>query len=345
MSIAKLRAAVMAVALAVGLAGAGASQATIWKGTAYFTYYANQQVASVTYQYNDATHSFTVGTPHEIAALPGADGLLFAPGGKDLLVGGQGAGAVYKVNIATGTYTSASTGGQASYHLALSTDGKAVYTSGIYGCACGQPLVTIPLSNFGTANAPTLTSITGSDGQVTQLAFAGGKWFYTDSQPNCCGNVGVFTFGATDTTSSLANGLTAAHGIVYDPYSGMLDLFGGGYVDTINPTTDAVGTQLQINIPGVGSPNFDQGAPDGHGHALIAGSNGITFIDYRASGNILSPSYVTFVGGFNYIDDIAPLSGAGSRGGVPEPSTWAMLILGVAGIGGALRGRRRLAFA
>jgi len=40
--------------------------------------------------------------------------------------------------------------------------------------------------------------------------------------------------------------------------------------------------------------DFDQGAPDGFGHALIAGSGGFTFIDYEGT-SILTPNFVAFL--------------------------------------------------
>jgi hypothetical protein len=79
--------------------------------------------------------------------------------------------------------------------------------------------------------------------------------------------------------------------------------------------------------------------------ATIAGSDGSTFIDCRTSGNILQPDYVTYVGGFYNIDDVAPLAGPGSNPSVPEPSTWAMLLIGFGGLGfaGYRSSRMRLA--
>jgi len=214
----------------------------------------------------------------------------------------------------------------------LAINGNTVYTSGPYGTS-NAPLISATTSPSGVLTSIQSTTVSGADSQVTQLAFASGKTFYTNSQPNCCGNIGTISL-STGVTTQIASGVTAAHGIVLDPFTGKLDLFGGGYVGAIDPTTSAYLGETQITIAGVGSPNFDQGAPDGYGHALIAGSNGITFIDYSQSGNILDPNYVTFVGGFTNIDDVAPLSGPGSvTGSVPEPSTWAMMILGFVGVG------------
>jgi hypothetical protein len=300
-------------------------KAEVWDGTAYFTYFSNQQVASVTYSYDDVAHTFTVGTPQEITALPGADGLLFAPNGN-ILVGGQGP-AVYNVNPTTGAFTTNSIPGPGSYHEAL--NGTTLYTSGPYGQS-NAPLISATVNAAGNLTNIQSTTVTGADTEVTQLAFANGQVFYDNSQPNCCGSVGLINL-STGVTTRLSDGTTAAHGMVLDPYTGLIDLFGGGDVATVNPLTDTVSASVNVN-----GANFDQGAPDGFGHALIAGSNGITFIDYRTSGSILTPDYTTFVGGFDNIDDIAPLAGPGSA--APEASTWAMLLLGFAGLGFA--GRR-----
>jgi hypothetical protein len=305
------------------------AQATTFNGTAYYTDYAATTVSDVTYSYNDVTHVFTTGAPSLVATLPGADGIVFAPNGN-LLVGGQGSNQVYNVLPSTGTYTTASAG-NSSYHLTLAPNGLSVYTAPF-----GGPLANVPLSNFGTANAPTITNVTGNDGGVTQIAFAGSKTFYVNGQPNCCGNVGTIDL-TTGVTTRLASGVAAAHGIIYDSYSGLIDLFGEGYVATINPNTLAVSASSYIN-----GANFDQGAPDGFGHALIAGSGGLTFIDYSGSGSILAPNYETFVSGFGNIDDIAPLSGIGSQtGNTPIPATLPLFASGLGALGLLARRKKR----
>lgn len=311
----------------------GEAFATTFNGTAYYTDYVSHAVSSVTYSYDDSTHTFTTGTPTLITTVPGADGIVFAPNGN-LLIGGQNTNQVYNVLPSNGTFTSASSS-TASFHLTLAPNGQSVYTS-----AFGGPLVNIPLSNFGTANAPTVTNVTGGDTGITQLAFVpGGKTFYDISNPNCCGNVGTIN-PTTGVTTRLASSVTAAHGIVYDPYSHLVDLFGDGYVATIDPSTETVSSSVFIN-----GANFDQGAPDGFGHALIAGGGGLTFIDYEGT-SILTPNYTTFVGGFGNIDDIAPLSGIGSQtGNTPIPAALPLFASGLGGLVLFARRRKRKASA
>jgi hypothetical protein len=306
----------------------GGAQATVFSGTAYYTDYGNGTVHSVTYSYDNVAQAFGVGVPNLVSSLPGADGIIFAPNGN-ILVGGQGA-AVYSVNPGNGSFTSASAGNQ-SYHLTLAPNGQSVYTSPF-----GGPLANIPLSNFGTANAPTITNITGGDSGLTQLAFANAKTFYVNGQPNCCGNVGTIDL-STGVTTQLAAGVAAAHGIIFDPYSGLIDLFGGGNIATIDPLSNLVSASVHpAGAPG----DFDQGAPDGLGHALIAGSGGLTFIDYEGT-SILTPNFVQFIGGFGNIDDIAPLAGSGSQVN-PTPLPGALpLFAGGLGVFGFIARRRR----
>src|SRR5579871_3750545 len=97
------RTGLVALAAVSALALSSVAHAETWNGVAYFTYFSDQQVASVTYSYNDTTHQFTVGAPTTLEKLPGADGLLFSPDGKNILVGGQGPH-VYTVPIAGGSY-------------------------------------------------------------------------------------------------------------------------------------------------------------------------------------------------------------------------------------------------
>ena len=319
--------------LATALLSVGA-QATVYNGTAYYTTYVGGGVYSVSYSYDNVTKNFTTGAQTPIATLPGADGIIFAPNGN-LIVGGQGA-AAYNVNPANGSFTSASTGGNASFHVTLAPNGQSVYTSPFNG-----PLVQIPLANFGTANAPTITPISGSENGITQLAFVNGSTFYVTGNPNGFGNVGSINL-ATGVTTRFAGGtaVQAAHGIVYDPYSGLINLFGAGQVATINPLTNIVSASVgNANFPG----DFDQGASDGLGHALVAGSNGLTFIDYEGT-SILTPNFVKFVGGFNFIDDIAPLAGLGSQpSDVPVPAALPLFASGLGALGFLTYRRRRKA--
>jgi hypothetical protein len=233
------------------------------------------------------------------------------------------------------TVTSASTV-TASFHLALAPNGLSVYTSAFSG-----PLVNVPLSNFGTANLPTITPISGGDTGVTQIAFAdNGKVFYVNGGPNGNGNVGLID-PSTGATVRLATTVLAAHGIIVDPYSGLIDLFGAGNIATIDPTTNAISASVH---PTGAAGDFDQGAPDGFGHALIAGSGGFTFIDYEGT-SILTPNFVAFLTsgdgvGFGNVDDIAPLSGLGSQTNTPLPAALPLFASG-AGVLGYFGWRRK----
>jgi len=91
-------------------------------------------------------------------------------------------------------------------------------------------------------------------------------------------------------------------------------LFDKGTLDS----QSAVGTFL--------ASDFDQGAVDGRGHDLVAGDNGITFIDYRTSHGITHPDYTITVFGFDSFDDVAPLSGVGSQ--TPEPANFVIWTVG-----------------
>lgn len=314
-----------------------ASQATTFTGTAYYTDFTNGTVHKFDYTYDNVAHAFSTGAPALVASLPGADGIIFAPGGTNLLVGGQGANQVFNVDKTAGTFTSA-LAGTASFHLTLAPNGLSVYTS-----TFGGPLQQIALSNFGSPGsaAPLTTAITGSDNGLTQLAFAAGKTFYVNGQPNGNGTVGTIDLSTGVTTRITPNAVLAAHGIIVDPYTGLIDLFGAGDIATIDPNT----LNVSASVHPTGAPaDFDQGAPDGFGHALIAGSGGFTFIDYEGT-SILTPNFVTFVTsgggiGFGNVDDIAPLSGLGSEGGnTPLPAALPLFAAGLGGLG--LLGWRR----
>lgn len=315
---------------AFGLLGSSMAFAdAIFNGVLFYTNFqgGGDNVNKVSYSYDQTTMTLTMGAHVGIAATPGADGIIFDPAGN-LLVGGQGSG-VFEVNPNNGSFTGVlpgSTGqNQSSYHLALDPSGTKFYTSNFEGAL---DTVALPFGTQGSTKA-----VTGGDTGVTQVAFASnGTAYYVDGNPNCCGNVGTINL-STGVTTRLFSSVAPAHGIINDPFTNLITLFGGGWVGTIDPTSNTLKTD------NIGTANFDQGATDGFGHALIAGGDGVTFIDYSISGDITHPDKVIFESGFANIDDVAPLAGAGSNPNtVPEPASY--LLFGTALLGLALVGKR-----
>ena len=86
----------------------------------------------------------------------------------------------------------------------------------------------------------------------------------------------------------------APHRLIFDPFTDLMlptmSLDGAGATGTMDAANGS-GLLTSGSIFGVG--DFDQGAVDGFGHALVAGSGAITFIDYHLSGDITDPDFVT----------------------------------------------------
>lgn len=265
-------------------------------GELYFTTFQNQgtcanacttNVWKVSYSY-DGNTQFTLGTPAGVATTPGADGIVFQPGSAtNLLVGGQSTGKVFVVNSGTGSFTGVDSGISADYHLTVGPTGTHVYTAGLPGT-----LTELAANPLGTGTPLTLT---GDDTQITELAFVPGMSnmaFYTSSGSGGNGNFGELNLRTMVTTRLMAN-LPAAHGIIFDPYTGDLILSGANEIAQIDPNNPSV--ILSSYTDQTSNTQFDQAAVDGAGHLFVASNNdgNMLFMDYSHSRLVGSPGFET----------------------------------------------------
>ena len=304
-----------------------ASFAANVNGTLYFTTFAGgSNVHSVAFTYNPGV-SLTLGSIVNLTSTPGADGLLFDPLNKNLVIAGQSSGFVSEELPTGGPVTNVNVGsaGQ-SYHLALTSNNSA-----LWNMANGQNafISVVPLP-FGTGG--TSYPVTGSDVDIRGVIFdpVTSQYYYTTACDGCTGNFGSIVFtGSSFVTTRIATGLYA-HGISYDPFSHDLIVNSANVIQQITPTGAIVGQITTAN------DQFDQAAENGKGLLFVASNTGnLEFADYSATGNIGTATFTSeqFLAGS--LDDIAPLSGQGSQS--PEPSSLLLLGSGVAGLAGMLK--------
>jgi dipeptidyl aminopeptidase/acylaminoacyl peptidase len=315
--------------------------AEVVTGTLYFTTFytpadgygpSDNRLHSVTFNYNSAGNNLSFGAPTTITTnhAIGADGIIFAPDGKTLLIGGQDRD-IYHVDPTNGhVLNTLGTGGVDVYHLALSPNGNTVYGGGSEGNSPG--LAVVPTNPYGNG---VTEAISGSNSTITGIAFdSSGQAFYTASSATGDGNFGTISnLNTSPVTHSLIAGLTAAHGITYDPFTKDFILVGGNEIAQVDTTGHVISERFFSGYV----DSFDQASVDGQGHLFVANNDGnMLFVDYSASGLIGASSNFTakhFLA--TYLDDVAPLVGPGGGGlGTPEPSSFALLSFGLAAMTG-----------
>ena len=301
---------------------APAPRASAYAGTLYFTRFnvGNcPNVNKVAFTYTTDSE-FALEKPQQVACVPNADGVVFAPDG-DLLVGGGDY--IFKVNARTGKFTSVKSGGWA-LHTMLDPSQQQLWASSIPGTP-----VSIPLSPFadGTPHA-----LTGDDASVTTIVWdAAGHAFYTASGSPGNGNFGTIDLVQFKTTR-LLSGLPAAHGMAFDPFTQNLILMGSTHLTQIDPRSPAtIVSELVIDHVDQGNlrypVQFDQGTIDGQGHIYAASNNGhLVFVDYSLTRRIGDPKNfkaVQFLS--DQLDDIAPIVGPGAAKVRPQPKNYQVI--------------------
>ncbi len=275
----------------------------------YSRYLGRPNINKIPFEFDGET--FTLGRKSPVAAISGADGLAFAPDGR-LIVGGQG-DKVHALSLdGSGARQTVSAGGGRAFHVAMEPGGSRAWATGTPG-----PLVEISLEPLADG---VIRPLTGDDTAITSIAFdRAGHAYYTTGDDRGAGHFGTLDL-ATLTTRRLMSDLPAAHHITFEPSIGDLFLIGGNGILQIDPKNP---TEIKSRLFFDQEGRFDQGTVDGRGHLFAARVDGhLLFVDFTVSGLIGHPgNFVETVFLDSNLDDLAPLSGPGSRGGARQTAS------------------------
>jgi hypothetical protein len=112
-----------------------------------------------------------------------------------------------------------------------------------------------------------------------------------------------------------------------------------------NPTLGTGAFEFNIDATANGTINllfFDQFGTSFGGNFAVGGSGSNFFNAVASGGEVIKTVQLTGVGGTTFADVAqVRLGGFSTIGVIPEPGSWALMILGFGGVGAALRHRRR----
>jgi hypothetical protein len=293
--------------------------------TFYYTTLGSPDVFSNTY--NSVTNA--VGTPVGIgSSLQGADGIEDGPtvaGTPTLFFTGETDQTVFQIHTTGGAEVSSASAGITAYLLSVNPTDTALYTFNNAGKISSLGITVGGLiAGPGTVN--TVTAGAGGDTNVSRLVWGStGPVYYITGSPGSNGDLGTITIPGYVTTQLDAN-ITTAEDAHYDPYTGMIVLFGQGQINTLNPATGILGTAITLPAGTCGSSTLTTGDFDGLGHGLVTDCGTLYYLDFSATHNELTGTVTAIPGAFNGKD----IEIFQTTTGTPEPATMGFALFGLA---------------
>lgn len=289
--------------------------------TFYYTTLGSPDVFSNTY--NSVTNA--VGSPVGIATtLQGADGIEDGPvvgGTPTLFFTGETDQNVFQIHTTGGAVVSNASSGIIAYLLSVNPTDTTLYTFNNAGS-----ISSLGITAGGLIAGPgTVHTVTGADTNVSRIVWgASGPVYYITGSPGTNGDLGTINLTTYATTQLDAN-ITTAEDAHYDPYTGMIVLFGQGQINTLNPTTGVLGTAISLPAGTCGNSTLTTGDFDGLGHGLVTDCGTLYYLDFSATHNELTGTVTAIPGTFGGKDiEIFQTTGA------PEPSTMGFALCGLA---------------